>query len=106
VGFRRASLSLLLGSVATVCLAAACGKSSKLYDAGGGDDAMQIDANVTIDAGVPDAKQPLPAYEITGGAAHLTGTAHKADVQIGHGLDQGPAKSATHIVEGNAAVKP
>jgi hypothetical protein len=54
----------------------------------------------------PDARPPLPAYEVTGGAAKVSGAKYKADVQIGHGADQRPATGASHVVEGNAAVKP
>ncbi|MCE9576276.1 MAG: hypothetical protein K8W52_24215 [Deltaproteobacteria bacterium] len=93
-------------AVLLACLAAGCGKPSKFTD-GGTDDANTIDGGGTvIDAGVPDAKPPLPAYEVTGGAAHVAGSRFAADVQIGHGIDQRPATGASHTAEGNAAVKP
>jgi len=79
----------------------ACGKTNHLYDAGT-TDANSVDALVLP----PDARPPLPAYEVTGGAAKVSGAKYKADVQIGHGADQRPATGASHVVEGNAAVKP
>jgi hypothetical protein len=88
------------------CLALGCGKSNKLSDAGGPIDGNTIDGNVMPDAGVPDANQALPAFEVTGGAARLTGTKYKADVQIGHPIDQNRAAGTGHAAEGNAAVKP
>ncbi len=92
-------------AVLLTCLAAGCGKPNKFTD-GGTDDAKTSDAGGDIDAGVPDAKQPLPAYETTGGAAHVAGSRFAADVQIGHGVDQRPATGSAHTAEGNAAVKP
>jgi hypothetical protein len=95
-----------LVTCALFCAALGCGKSNKLDDAGGGIDASTIDGNVAIDAGVPDANQALPAYEITGAAARVTGSKHAADVQIGHPIDQTRATGTGHAAEGNAAVKP
>jgi hypothetical protein len=85
---------------------AACGKSNKFTDGGPDIDARSIDSGATIDAGVPDANLPLPAYEVTGGAAHVSGAHHAADVQIGHSVDQSPTSGSAHTVQGNAAVKP
>lgn len=75
-----------------------------IIDAGGNLDASIIDGGE--DGGLPDAQRPLPAHEIIGGAAHVSGAAFAADVQIGHGIDQRPAGGADHSIEGNAAVKP
>lgn len=113
---RLAAFSLLL-----VCLAAGCDDPKRrkdggttdadLIDAGGGNlDASIIDGGADIDGGedggVPDAQRPLPAHEIIGGAAHVSGVGFAADVQIGHGIGQRPAGGADHSIEGNAAVKP
>lgn len=85
---------------AALVLAAACGKDAKFADAGPDDGGEPIDATATI-----DARPPLPAYELTGGAQGLSGKRFRADVQIGHGIGQQPASGGGVTVEGNAAVK-
>lgn len=87
-----------------IAAATGCGKKQSFSDAGMRD-APTFDAGGTIDAS-PDARPPVPAYEVTGGAAHVSGARFSADVQLGHGLDQTPATGAAHRAEGNAAVKP
>jgi hypothetical protein len=81
-----------------------------IIDAGGDVDASILDAGADSDGGedggVPDAKRPLPAHEIIGGAAHVSGAGFAADVQIGHGIGQRPAGGADYQLEGNAPVKP
>ena len=95
----------LVLSLLAVLVGAGCGKSTHLTDGGVGIDANVVDSGGDIDA-MPDAKQPLPAYEVTGGAAHVSGAHFAADVQIGHAIDQKPTVGTSHAVEGNAAVKP
>lgn len=88
---------LLVGAVA-------CGGGNAAIKDAAIDTPSSPDGQAGIDAGV-DAAVPLPAYELTGGAAGLRGTRFSADVQIGHGLDQAPV-GTTIKAEGNAAVKP
>jgi hypothetical protein len=83
---------------------AACGGPSNTIKDAAVDSPTDTGGQVDIDAGV-DASAPLPAYELTGGAAGLHGTRYSADVQVGHGFDQAPV-GATLKAEGNAAVKP
>ena len=83
---------------------AACGGGSAAIRDAAIDTPSSPDGQAEVDAGV-DASAPLPAYELTGGAAGLRGTRFSADVQIGHGLDQAPI-GTTIRAEGNAAVKP
>lgn len=85
-----------------LAIAACGGNPTTIRDAGvdGGD----AGGEVILDAAL-DAAAPLPAYELTGGAAGLRGTRFSADVQIGHGFGQAPV-GTTIKAEGNAAVKP
>ncbi len=77
----------------------------KFADAGPTDAAVDAPEDAPVDAAV-DASAPLPAYELTGGAAKVTGARFSADVQIGHGIGQAPASGDGKEIQGNAAVKP
>lgn len=70
-------------------------------------DAAPIDAPTDAEVDAPiDAPEPLPAYELTGGARAVRGSRFAADVQIGHGIGQQPATGNGKQIQGNAAVKP
>lgn len=86
---------------ALLVLAACPGDTPRFQDAGPTDAAV----DAPVDAAV-DAAAPLPAYEVTGGAARVRGSRFQADVQLGHGIGQTPAAGAGKTIEGNAAVKP
>ena len=92
---------LLLAAVALVPLAGCPDNKPTFQDAG------PVDAAVDAPTDAPvDAPAPLPAYEVTGGAAKLSGSRFKADVQIGHGISQEPVTGGGKVLQGNAAVKP
>ncbi|MCA9678326.1 MAG: hypothetical protein H6709_12360 [Kofleriaceae bacterium] len=97
----RPCLPVAVLLVAASLGAAACKHDTHYTDAGVRDAGDQDGGSV-----VPDARPPLPAYEITGGARGVAGARFKADVQIGHGVGQQPATGNGTTAEGNAAVKP
>jgi hypothetical protein len=95
-------------AIALLMSVAACGGDGNVSSIAV-DAALPVDA-ITPDAIQPDAKPdgrvPEPANEITAGAKALTGTTHKADVQIGHAMSQAPVGGNGRTLQGNAAVKP
>ncbi|MBK9035837.1 MAG: hypothetical protein IPL61_32080 [Myxococcales bacterium] len=112
---RTAAASLLrraLPGLASLLLLGAAGACGIVHPDATDGGPPPIDAPQEIDAGVdaaPDATpQPPPTASraLVTGAGRMTSATYTFEVELGHPVDQRPARGATVTLEGNTAIEP